>query len=244
MEILQKYKLETIIQCKNADLGYENKSIVDNVNITVNTGDYVCIIGENGAGKSTLIKTILGLIKPVSGEIIVDESIRSGNIGYLPQQTPAQKDFPATVFEVVLSGFLNSCKKRPFYNKAEKKNALENMEKMQIADLRKKCYRELSGGQQQRVLLTRALCAAKKILILDEPVTGLDPDASYRLYDTLDYLNKNENMAIIMVSHDIKNVLLRVDKIIQINEGQVFYGTVKEYYQTEQGKKYARGEVK
>lgn len=219
-----------IFECKDVTLGYENKVVAKNLNFKIDQGDYLCVVGENGTGKSTLIKTLLGLIKPLNGEVIanVQEKNHKG-VGYLPQQTQAQKDFPASVWEVVLSGVLNNDHRCPFYNKKDKAEAEKNMEKLNILDLKKRCYRELSGGQQQRVLLARALCATDSVLILDEPVTGLDPAASMELYETIKDLNKKENVTIIMVSHDIKNALNYATHILHLEQENDFFGTVEEY---------------
>lgn len=219
---------DCLIRLRDAGLGYENKALMEHFDFQVNAGDYVCIVGENGSGKSTLLKTLLGLIKPVSGEVELAETIQNGAIGYLPQQTQVQRQFPASVMEVVMSGFLNRSHKSPFFHKEEKKIALKNLEKLEIKDLAKKCYGKLSGGQQQRVLLARALCAARDILVLDEPVTGLDPMASAALYQHLKRLHK-EGMAIVMVTHDIRSAVLEADYILHMNEGEYFYGTVAEY---------------
>ncbi len=219
-----------IFECKGVTLGYENKVVAKNLNFKIDQGDYLCVVGENGTGKSTLIKTLLGLIKPLSGEIIVNvQGKNHKGIGYLPQQTQAQKDFPASVWEVVLSGVLNNDHRCPFYNKKDKAEAEKNMEKLNILDLKKRCYRELSGGQQQRVLLARALCATDSVLILDEPVTGLDPAASMEFYETIKDLNKKENVTIIMVSHDIKNALNYATHILHLEQENDFFGTVEEY---------------
>ena len=166
-----------LLKCEHADFGYENQDAVVDANLEVKTGDYICIVGENGSGKSTLMKGILGLLKPTSGKITVSDELKKAGIGYLPQQTAAQKDFPATVREVVLSGCLGKRGNRPFYSKKERELADYNMHRLGITDLRKQCYRELSGGQQQRTLIARALCATDKLLVLDEPITGLDPSA-------------------------------------------------------------------
>ena len=219
-----------IFECKDVTLGYENKVVAKNLNFKIDQGDYLCVVGENGTGKSTLIKTLLGLIKPLNGEVI--SNVQGKNykgVGYLPQQTQAQKDFPASVWEVVLSGVLNNDHRCPFYNKKDKAEAEKNMEKLNILDLKKRCYRELSGGQQQRVLLARALCATDSVLILDEPVTGLDPAASMELYETIKDLNKKENVTIIMVSHDIKNALNYATHILHLEQENDFFGTVEEY---------------
>ncbi len=164
-----------LLTVRNLSFGYDSHAIISDLNFTVSTGDYLCIVGENGSGKTTLMKTLLRLREPISGEIIPGDGLKPNEIGYLPQQTVVQKDFPASVREIVLSGFQGQTGLRPFYNKAEKQLAEENMERMGITHLEDSCYRELSGGQQQRVLLARALCATRKILLLDEPVSGLDP---------------------------------------------------------------------
>lgn len=219
-----------IFECKDVTLGYENKVVAKNLNFKIDQGDYLCVVGENGTGKSTLIKTLLGLIKPLNGEVIANvQGKNHKGVGYLPQQTQAQKDFPASVWEVVLSGVLNNDHRCPFYNKKDKAEAEKNMEKLNILDLKKRCYRELSGGQQQRVLLARALCATDSVLILDEPVTGLDPAASMELYETIMDLNKKENVTIIMVSHDIKNALNYATHILHLEQENDFFGTVEEY---------------
>ena len=219
-----------IFECKDVTLGYENKVVAKNLNFKIDQGDYLCVVGENGTGKSTLIKTLLGLIKPLNGEVIANvQGKNHKGVGYLPQQTQAQKDFPASVWEVVLSGVLNNDHRCPFYNKKDKAEAEKNMEKLNILDLKKRCYRELSGGQQQRVLLARALCATDSVLILDEPVTGLDPAASMELYETIKDLNKKENVTIIMVSHDIKNALNYATHILHLEQENDFFGTGEEY---------------
>lgn len=219
-----------IFECKDVTLGYENKVVAKNLNFKIDQGDYLCVVGENGTGKSTLIKTLLGLIKPLNGEVIANvQGKNHKGVGYLPQQTQAQKDFPASVWEVVLSGVLNNDHRCPFYNKKDRAEAEKNMEKLNILDLKKRCYRELSGGQQQRVLLARALCATDSVLILDEPVTGLDPAASMELYETIKDLNKKENVTIIMVSHDIKNALNYATHILHLEQEKDFFGTVEEY---------------
>ncbi len=219
----------TQIRCKNLTIGYESKVVQSNLSLSINQGDYTCIVGENGTGKSTLIKTLLGLLSPLSGKIEMGEGLRKSDIGYLPQQTVVQKDFPASVWEIVLSGCLSHCGLRPFYNKKEKDLALENMKKMGIEDLQKKCYRELSGGQQQRVLLARALCATEKVLLLDEPVSGLDPKVSQELYEVIKSLN-DEGITIIMISHDVKVAAEYAKTILHLGK-TVFYGTRDEYIQ-------------
>ena len=217
------------LECKNLTLGYGSKTVIENLSFQVNKGDYLCIVGENGSGKTTLMKTILHLIKPLSGTITTGDGLLPDEISYLPQQTDVQRDFPASVREIVLSGCQSRCGKRPFYNKEEKQLAAATMEKLGITHLAKKCYRELSGGQQQRTLLARALCAAQKMLLLDEPVTGLDPAATEEMYELIEQLNKS-GITIIMISHDIEAALKHATHVLHIgNGGASFFGDVKEY---------------
>lgn len=227
-----------LLDCRDAALGYEGKPVWEHLNFQVHSGDYVCIVGENGSGKSTLVKSLLGLLHPMAGEIVRSPALRGGAIGYLPQQTKAQKDFPATVTEVVRSGFLGAGGHRLLYTPEQKARALMNMGKLGILELKDRCYRELSGGQQQRVLLARALCAAGELLILDEPVTGLDPAAAQDLYRTLAYLNKTEGIAIVMVTHDIENALRYGDYILHAGQGQHFFGTVEAYLHSSMGRRF------
>ena len=227
-----------LLDCRDVSLGYEGTAIWEGLTFQVCSGDYLCIVGENGSGKSTLLKSLLGLLRPMKGEIVLDKSLRAGAIGYLPQQTKAQKDFPATVTEVVRSGFLSGKRGRFFYTPQEKSTALMHMGKLGILELKDRCYRELSGGQQQRVLLARALCAAGELLILDEPVTGLDPAAAQELYRTLDYLNKKEGIAIVTVTHDIRSALRYATHILHAGHGTYFFGTAAEYLASPWGKRF------
>ncbi len=223
-----------LITIQNLSLGYDSHAIVENLNFTVNTGDYLCIVGENGSGKTTLMKTLLHLQEPVSGQIRMGDGLKKNEIGYLPQQTMVQKDFPASVSEIVLSGCQGRCGLRPFYNKEEKELAKTNMERMGIMPLKDRCYRELSGGQQQRVLLARALCATQKVLLLDEPVAGLDPKVTAEMYDLIETLNR-EGVTIIMISHDIAAAVRYASHILHIGD-TVFFGTKEEYMNSDAGK--------
>ena len=215
------------LECKNLTLGYGTKIVIENLSFSVNKGDYLCIVGENGSGKTTLMKTILRLLKPLSGTITTGDGLLPDEISYLPQQTDVQRDFPASVREIVLSGCQSRCGRRPFYIKEEKELAQAAMEKLGITHLAKKCYRELSGGQQQRTLLARALCAAQKMLLLDEPVTGLDPVATEEMYTLIEQLNKT-GITIIMISHDIEAALKHATHVLHIGK-EIFFGDVKEY---------------
>lgn len=230
-----------LIVCRDVDFGYENYDVVVGVSMMVEEGDYLCIVGENGSGKSTLMKGLLGLLKPTGGSLTVDEELKKTGIGYLPQQTAAQRDFPATVQEVVLSGCLSRRGALPFYSRKEKTIARENMEKTGIYQMKDHCYRELSGGQQQRVLIARALCATSRLLILDEPITGLDPSAIQDLYTMLKQLNR-EGVAILMVSHDIRNVVSEAGKILHLKREVLFYGSVEEYKKSAVGKEFLGGD--
>ena len=224
--------------CQDLCVGYDGKAVLQDLNFAVFSGDYLCIVGENGSGKSTLMKTILGLQQPVRGRILTLDGLRKNEIGYLPQQTQVQKDFPASVREIVLSGCQGRCGSRPFYNKEEKQLAADAIEKMQIAQLAKRCYRELSGGQQQRVLLARALCATRKMLLLDEPVSGLDPKVTAEMYALIEKLNREDGITVIMISHDIAAAVKYASHILHIGDA-VFFGTKTEYLQSPQGRLFA-----
>ena len=215
------------IICQNLSVGYDSKVILKNLSFEVNKGDYLCIVGENGSGKTTLIKSILGLVPTISGKLETGDGLKSNEIGYLPQQTVVQRDFPASVKEIVLSGCQGRMGLRPFYSKSDRLLAEKNMKKMDITDLSKRCYRELSGGQQQRVLLARALCATQKLLLLDEPVSGLDPRVTAEMYQTIKSLN-DEGISIIMISHDVDAAVKYASHILHIGN-TVFYGTTEEY---------------
>ena len=228
------------LTCQNLTVGYDGRTVLQDLNFEVNPGDYLCILGENGSGKSTLMKTILGLQAPISGTILTGDGLRKNEIGYLPQQTQAQKDFPASVREIVLSGCQGRCGSRPFYSKEEKRLAEENIGKMGIGSLTKRCYRELSGGQQQRVLLARALCATRKMLLLDEPVSGLDPRVTAEMYGLIETLNREEGITVMMISHDISAALKYASHILHIGDS-VFFGTKADYLQSPQGKVFDSG---
>ena len=228
------------LTCQNLTVGYDGRTVLQGLNFEVNPGDYLCIVGENGSGKSTLMKTILGLQAPISGRILTGDGLRKNEIGYLPQQTQAQKDFPASVREIVLSGCQGRCGSRPFYSKEEKRLAEENIGKMGIGSLTKRCYRELSGAQQQRVLLTRALCATRKMLLLDEPVSGLDPRVTAEMYGLIERLNREEGITVMMISHDISAALKYASHILHIGDS-VFFGTKAGYLQSPQGKVFDSG---
>lgn len=230
-----------LITSNNLTFSYDNKVVVENINFKINKGDYVCIIGENGAGKSTLVKGLLKLKKPSSGQLIFENNLKSNEIGYLPQQNNYQKDFPATVKEVVFSGYLNKLGLKPFYSKNDKDIIYDNMKKMNIFDIRKKCFRDLSGGQQQRVLLARALCSTSKVILLDEPTVGLDPIVTKEFYDIVDKINKELKITIIMVSHDIKYALKYASHILYIQKKQLFFGKTKDYLDNKICKTFING---
>lgn len=217
-----------LIICKDLSLGYNSNEIVHGLNFEVGAGDYLCIVGENGSGKSTLMKTILGLNPAISGEILFGEGLKRSEIGYLPQQTVVQRDFPASVFEIVLSGFCGRMGIRPFYSAEHKAQAIENLKKMGIENLKDRCYRELSGGQQQRVLLARALCATEKLILLDEPVSGLDIKATDEMYSLIEQLNRDYKITVIMISHDISAARTFASHILHIGT-KCFFGSKDEY---------------
>ena len=244
-----------LITCQNVSLGYEGQTVIRNLSFAVEHGDYLWVVGENGSGKTTLIRGILRLIDPLEGSILFCDELRQGRIGYLPQQIAVKKDFPAGVFEIVLSGNLGGMGLRPFYSVKEKRLAFEAMEQLGITDLKGKCFRELSGGQQRRVLLARALCAARtepgsskaehraleiscRLLILDEPAASLDPLVTGEVYDLLKTLNKSHGITIIMVSHDTRAAEQYSNRILHLDDDKSFFGETAEYLRSERGKKF------
>ena len=220
-----------ILSCQNLCLGWGGKVIQNDLNFEINSGDYLCIVGENGAGKSTLMKTILGLHPAVSGSIRIGDGLTQREIGYLPQQTQVQRDFPASVWEIVLSGFQSHAGMRPFYSAEEKAMAKKNMQRLGVTEFARRSYQELSGGQQQRVLLARALCATRKCLLLDEPVSGLDPVVTEQMYRLIEGLNR-EGITIIMISHDLDGVLQYASHILRLGQTG-WFGTKEEYLRKE-----------
>lgn len=230
-----------LIRCENVSIGYEGQIVVKDLNFQIASGDYLCIVGENGSGKSTLVKSLLGLKSVEKGQIIFGDGLRQTEIGYLPQQTDVQKDFPASVYEVVVSGRLNSRGIRPFYTSADKKTAFEKMKMLGIEDLSGQCFRDLSGGQKQRALLARALCATKTLLLLDEPVTGLDPIVTAEFYELIQRINKESGIAVVMVSHDIESAVKYATHILHLQEKVLFFGTAEDYQKSRVGRAFLGG---
>ncbi|MCR5294478.1 MAG: metal ABC transporter ATP-binding protein [Lachnospiraceae bacterium] len=227
-----------LLTVRDLAVGYEGRAVAEGLHFSVKSGDYLCIVGENGSGKSTLMKTLLGISQPIRGQILIGDGLKKNEIGYLPQQTQVQRDFPASVREIVLSGCQSRCGLRPFYNKEEKRLAEENMARMGVANLADRCYRELSGGQQQRVLLARALCATRKVLLLDEPVSGLDPKVTLEMYKLISSLNR-EGITIIMISHDIPSAVRYASHILHIGDS-IFFGSKDKYLESETGRFFLR----
>ena len=230
-----------LIRCENVSIGYEGQTVVKDLSFQIDAGDYLCIVGENGSGKSTLVKSLLGLKSVEKGQIVFGDGLRQNEIGYLPQQTDVQKDFPASVYEVVLSGRLNSRGIRPFYTSADKKTAFEKMKMLGISDLSRQCFRDLSGGQKQRALIARALCATKTLLLLDEPVTGLDPIVTAEFYELIQRINKESGIAVVMVSHDIESAVKYATHILHLQEKVLFFGTAGAYQKSRVGRTFLGG---
>jgi zinc transport system ATP-binding protein len=224
--------------CQDAAFGYDGHVVTGALNFSVDSGDYLCIAGENGSGKSTLVKGMLRLIPPLEGSVTVDAAIKKTETGYLPQTAAVKNDFPASVAEIVLSGNAGAMGLRPFYSREEKRRAEENMERLSIADLRKRCYRELSGGQQRRVLVARALCAARKLLVLDEPAAGLDPLIAAELYGLLKKINQETGITIIMITHDVRTAARYANKVLHVKNGQCFFGDTAAYLRSEIGREF------
>lgn len=230
-----------LIKCENVSIGYEGQTVVKDLDFQIAPGDYLCIVGENGSGKSTLVRSLLGLKNVEKGQIIYGDGLKQTEIGYLPQQTDVQKDFPASVYEVVRSGRLNSRGFHPFYTAADRKAAVEKMDLLGIRDLAKQCFRDLSGGQKQRVLLARALCATKSLLLLDEPVTGLDPIVTGEFYQLIRRINRESGIAVVMVSHDIESAVKDASHILHLQETALFFGTTEEYKRSPVGRRFLGG---
>ncbi len=228
------------ITCRNLSFAYDGETVLSDIKFSLDAGAYLCIVGENGSGKSTLMRGILGLKQPSKGEIVFDD-LKPTEIGYLPQQTQIQRDFPASVREVMLSGRLNSMRGRLFYNAEDKAAAAENMERLGIDDIADRCYLELSGGQQQRVLLARAMCATKKLLLLDEPVTGLDPVAANEMYNLIKLVNLCDNTSVIMISHDIHAAVRYATHILHLGRSQLFFGTTAQYRESDLARRFVGG---
>ena len=224
-----------LLKTKSLSCGYEGRALLSDVSFEVDAGNYVCIVGENGAGKSTLVKTLVGLLPPLAGEIEFGEGMSLGEIGYLPQQTEIQKDFPASVWEIVLSGTLNHRTWRPFYNAEEKTKAKDTLNRLGLLPLTKKSFRELSGGQQQRVLLARALCATHRLLVMDEPVAGLDPNATNEMYEIVRQVNRDLNVTVLMVSHDVCCAIQQATHVLHLGHHARFFGTVESYRASDLG---------
>lgn len=231
----------SLVQCEDLTIAYEGQIVVRDLSFQIRQGDYLCIVGENGSGKSTLVKSLLGLKAPMKGRIVLGDGLKQREIGYLPQQTDVQKDFPASVQEVVLSGRLNSMGMRPFYSSADRKQAEAMMRLLGIEGLKKSCFRDLSGGQKQRVLLARALCATKKMLLLDEPVTGLDPIVTAEFYQLIKEVNQSSGIAVVMVSHDIESAVRDASHILHLRETALFYGKAGDYRRSAVGRMFLEG---
>lgn len=228
-----------LITCRDVAFAYDGATVASGIQLSVKTGDYLCIVGENGSGKSTLIKGILGLLAPSEGEIRYGDGLKRTEIGYLPQKNPMQRDFPASVREVVSSGF---AARSLFLTRAQREAVESNMKLLRIDHYRKQSFMALSGGQQQRALLARALCATSKLLLLDEPVAGLDPMATKEMYETIDDLNHHHGVTVIMISHDIGAAIRHGSHLLHLHNEPLFYGTTADYAHSEVCRLFAGGE--
>ena len=232
----------SLISCRDAVVGYDGHAVLEDVSLTLNAGEYLCIVGENGSGKSTLIQGLLHLKAPMEGAVTYGDGLAPHEIGYLPQQTDYRRDFPASVYEVVLSGCLNRLGARPFYSRSHKAEARHSMELLDVLPLRHRSFHALSGGQRQRVLLARALCATEKVLLLDEPAAGLDPLVTTELYKVIHHLNRDHGVAIIMVSHDPVAVREHATHVLHLGGRPLFFGTKEMYLQSEIGRRFMGGD--
>ena len=227
-----------LVTCCDLSVGYDGRRMAEHINFSIEQGDYIWIVGENGIGKSTLMKTLLELYPPIVGQVSLGEGLKANEIGFLPQPSEIQKEFPSTARDVVLSGFMARHKIFPFFSKAERQKAEMEIERLDIVSIANRKYRELSGGQQQRVFLARAICAAKRLLLLDEPVLGLDLNVTAKMYDTIADLNQREKLSVLVVSHDIKSALKYATHILHIEDTQLFFGSTNDYIKSEQGMKF------
>ena len=230
-----------LLRCQDLAFAYEGKTVLDHVTFQVDRGDYLSIIGENGSGKTTLLKGLLGLLRPKSGSIKLGDGLSPREIGYVPQQSPNNQNFPASVYEVVLSGRLGCRGAMPFYSKKDKMTAFENMDKMGILSFKKRSIQTLSGGQRQRMFISRALCAGETLLLLDEPTSGLDPLATAELYKTIQMLNRDMGIAILLVSHDIQMAVEYGSHVLHLQNRPLFCGKTEDYKQSEVFKKFSLG---
>lgn len=231
-----------LIKCEDLAFAYSGETVLRGVSFSVNAGDYLCIVGENGSGKSTLMRGLLGLKEPSAGSITFGDGLKPNEIGYLPQQTDLQRDFPASVFEVALSGRLNSLGRRFFYSRADRAETERNLERIGMLEFKNRCYQELSGGQQQRVLLARALNATSKLLLLDEPVAGLDPVATGEMYNILKLINLCDGVTVVMVSHDVNAAMRYATHILQLGHTQLYFGSVHYYVHSDAARILRGGE--
>lgn len=227
-----------ILRTRALTCGYEARPVLKDLSFELKEGQYLCVVGENGSGKSTLVKTLIGLISPLSGEIEMGEGCSSGEIGYLPQHTSVQRDFPASVKEIVLSGTLNARGLWPFYRTSDRLRAARAMKRFDLTSLSRECYRNLSGGQQQRVLLARAFCATRKLLVLDEPVAGLDPKATAEMYEVVRRINREDGITVIMVSHDVCCAVAQATHVLHLGHHTRFCGTVEDYRASDVGRSF------
>lgn len=222
--------MNPLIECNGVSLAYDGHTVVENLSFSVMAGDYLCIVGENGSGKTTLMKALLGLLKVSSGSIIYSAELGQNEIGYLPQAANIQRDFPASVNEIVLSGTLNRRGLRPFYSQQDKQRAADSMAMLSISNLSRCSFQELSGGQRQRVLLARALCATSKLLLMDEPAAGLDPIAAEEMYSVIRMLNREQGITIVMISHDLDAVVNDSTHVLHLHHEPLFFGRTSEYH--------------
>jgi zinc transport system ATP-binding protein len=227
-----------LITFSHVAFDYDGDVVVQGLNFAVNQGDYLAVVGENGSGKTTLLRGLLRLKAPLRGTVQFDPTLTAGDVGYLGQSRSEKRDFPASVGEVVLSGCLARRGLRPFYRPEDKRTAKEWAAVLGLAGLEKHCFAELSGGQQQRVLLARALCAAKRLLVLDEPAANLDPLVTADLYRIVAEVNRSKGMTVVMVSHDIASALLHATAVLHLKGEQAFFGTPAEYRRSDIGREF------
>lgn len=224
-----------ILSVKNLYFRYNSLDVLSDISFSIKTGDYIGLVGPNGSGKTTLIKIILGLLKPLSGQVALfgdDIETFSGwdRIGYLPQRISALNPrFPATVKEVVAMGLLSKKGFPKHINRADNITVDNILALLNIKNLKNKPIGELSGGQQQRVLVARAIVNKPSFLILDEPTDALDPEMRDRFFSLLEDLNKKKNVTIVIITHDVANIGRYTSKMLYIDKKMVFYGSFDDF---------------
>lgn len=226
---------DSIIRLENINFAYDSKTVLKNVDLEIKRGTFMGLVGPNGGGKTTIIKILLGLLKPDSGKVYINnqpiDKFKDWNkIGFVSQKANTfNKGFPATVFEVVSMGLTAKLGYLKFFNKASKKQVLHAIDQVGMSDFAYRNIGDLSGGQQQRVFIARALVSEPDLLILDEPTVGIDFKNVERFYELLHKLNTEQNITLLLVTHDTGAMTNYATNIVCLNQTMHFHGRSEEY---------------